>query len=304
MGEKMSGFYIRKSGESIERVVQKSGALSLLGHGDGVEILIQEIKEGSISFLEPSRDGDLLEFFYVLEGEISCTNDGNEILLRPGDYFYSYNLSAPVELRPNSHTKLLYVSSRALFEYLSQDILVLKDILQRVEEKDAYTHGHGKRVRDISHAIGKKLNLPSRNMERLLLGALFHDIGKIEIPDEVLKKPSTLTATEFEQIKTHPVVGSEMVKNTFLEDTYDIIRHHHERLDGSGYPDGITGEDISIESRIVAVADSFDAMTSKRPYRDAMTCRQALTEIKFQSGTTYDSDVVEALEASIVEGLV
>ena len=299
----MSGFFVRKSGESIEKIVQKSGSLSLLGQGDGVEILIQEIKEGSLSYLEPYGE-ELLEFYYIIEGEIYCHCEDGETVLKPGDYFYAHNLKAPVEIKPLTDAKLIYVSSRALFKHISHNISVFKEILKKVEVKDAYTHGHGKRVRDVSHAIGKKLGLDSRKLERLAMGALFHDIGKIDIPDEILKKPARLNPEEFELIKKHPVYGYKMVLNTPLEDTSDIIRHHHARVDGSGYPDGIPGELITIESKIIAVADSFDAMTSVRPYREAMTDDEALREIKSLSGTLYDPKVVQALEECLREGLI
>lgn len=300
----MSGFYVRRASESIEKIIQKSGSLSLLSHGDNVEILFQEIEKDTVSFLEPYEGNELLEFFYVIDGEITCHDTDKEVVMKNGDYFYAYNLLSPVELKALVPTKLLYVSSKPLFKYLSHDISVLKDILKRVEEKDTYTHGHGKRVRDISRVLGKKLGLPSEKLEKLMLGALFHDIGKIEIPDEILKKPSKLTNEEFNLIKTHPVVGCEMVLNTFLEETYDIIRHHHERLNGSGYPDGISGDEITIESRIVAIADSFDAMTSKRPYREAMSYQEALEEIKSQAGKFYDGKMVKIFEKCLLEGLI
>ena len=180
----------------------------------------------------------------------------------------------------------------------------MKDILARVELKDSYTHGHGKRVRDVSLAIAKRLGIPSERQEVIAMGALFHDIGKIEIDDSILKKPSRLNREEFEIIKLHPVFGCQMVKGNFLEDTHDIIRHHHERVDGTGYPDGLKGDGISLEARIVAVADSFDAMTSRRPYREAMSCEDALEELKSQSGTLYDSEIVKTLEQCIAEGLI
>lgn len=136
------------------------------------------------------------------------------------------------------------------------------------------------------------------------MGALFHDIGKINIPDEVLKKPGKLTPEEFEYVKWHPIDGAEMVNGTFLEGVADIIRQHHERIDGSGYPDGLKGDQILIEAKIIAVVDSFDAMTSKRSYRNAFTREKALEELKSLAGIKYDAKLVEIFENCIKEGLI
>ena len=300
----MEGFKVCKSNEAIETVAQKNSSLSLLAHGDGVEISVYELKSGVVTFLDTFAGGDLLEFYYVIEGKISCNSSDEEVHLGHGDYFYAHNLKAPVELKPQTDVKLLHISSRPLFKHISKNISVMKSILSQVEIKDSYTHGHGKRVRDVSLAIARKLGVPPEKQENIAMGALFHDIGKIKIEDSILKKPSRLTKEEFERIKLHPVFGCQMVKNSFLEDTHDIIRHHHERVNGSGYPDGLKGDEISLEARIVAVADSFDAMTSRRPYRDAMSCKGALEELKSQAGTQYDPEIVSALESCIREGLV
>ncbi|MDK2944127.1 MAG: hypothetical protein PWQ24_842 [Mesotoga sp.] len=300
----MEGFKVCKSSETIETVAQKNSSLSLLAHGDGVEISMYELRSGVVTFLDTFSGGDLLEFYYIIEGTISCNYSEKEVNLEPGDYFYAHNLKSPVELKPQTDVRLLHVSSRPLFKYISNNMAVMKDILSKVEIKDSYTHGHGKRVRDVSLAIARKLGVPSEKQEVIAMGALFHDIGKIEIDDSILKKPSRLSKEEFEIIKLHPVTGCEMVKGNFLEETQDIIRHHHERLDGSGYPDGLKGSELSLEARIVAVADSFDAMTSKRPYREAMSCNEALQELKSKAGLLYDSKAVKALEECIDEGLI
>lgn len=300
----MFGFFAKTSDKYIEKVSQKSGALSLIAHGDGVEILIQEIKEDTISFIEPFENGDILEFFFVLKGKIVCSQADSNIILKSGDYFYAHNITSPVELKTLEPTTLLYVTSKPIFKYLSKDISELKKIMHLVEEKDAYTHGHSKRVRDLAYILGKKLDLSKGKMERLLMGALFHDIGKINIPDEVLKKPGKLTPEEFEYVKWHPIDGAEMVNGTFLEGVADIIRQHHERIDGSGYPDGLKGDQILIEAKIIAVVDSFDAMTSKRSYRNAFTREKALEELKSLAGIKYDAKLVEIFENCIKEGLI
>jgi HD-GYP domain-containing protein (c-di-GMP phosphodiesterase class II) len=142
--------------------------------------------------------------------------------------------------------------------------------------------------------------LDINTMSGLELAANVHDIGKIQIPAEILSKPGRLTEIEFEMIKTHPVTGSKLLKNvTFTWPIADIVRQHHERIDGSGYPDGLVGDQILMEARVVAVADVMEAMASHRPYRAALGIDAALEELRAGSGTRYDPTVVAAAENQI-----
>ncbi|OAA29935.1 phosphohydrolase [Kosmotoga arenicorallina S304] len=300
----MRDFIAKNLNQHIEEVVLKSSSLALLAHGDGIEVLRQVIKEDVISFIEPYNDGQLLEFFFVVEGKLLCKRNDEEIILETGDYFYAHNLKETVELKTLNDSVLLYITSKPMFSSLSKEARKLKEIAMQVEKKDSYTHGHGKRVRDLSYAVGKLLRLSEEQMENLLMAALFHDIGKIDVPEEILKKPGKLTAEEFEYIKRHPEKGARMVKGTFLENIAETILQHHERIDGSGYPNALKGDEICIEARIIGIVDSFDAMTSKRPYRDAMEWSEALEEIKSLAGKKYDAILVQAFEECIKIGLI
>ena len=140
-----------------------------------------------------------------------------------------------------------------------------------IESKDKYTDGHTRRVGAIARAIGKKLELPEEKLNTLELAGIIHDIGKVGVPESILNKPGKLTDEEYEEMKKHTTLGHYICKPLIvLKDCLDPIRHHHEKLDGSGYPDGLKGDEITIESRIVAVADMFDALYSDRPYRKKM----------------------------------
>ncbi|MBO8167178.1 MAG: HD domain-containing protein [Kosmotoga sp.] len=300
----MKDFTARNLDQHIEEVAMKNSSLALLAHGDGIEVLKQVIKGDVISYIEPFSGGELLEFFFVVEGKLMCKRNDEEIILETGDYFYAYNLKENVELRTFEDTVLLYVTSKPIFSSLSKEIKELKEIVVHVEEKDNYTHGHGKRVRDFAYAVGKMLKLSEEQMEKLLMGAFFHDIGKVHVPEEILKKPGKLTSEEFEYIKQHPEKGAQMVKGTSLEYILDIILQHHERIDGSGYPQGLKGNEILLEAQIIGIVDSFDAMTSKRPYRDAMSWEDALRELKSLSGIKYDSHLISVFEKCIQIGLI
>lgn len=170
----------------------------------------------------------------------------------------------------------------------------VKALINAIEAKDPYTSGHAARVRNYSVNIAKSLQLSEKKIERIRTAALLHDIGKIGIDDNILKKCGKLTDKEYAAIKNHPTIGAEIIKDVgFLKDSMDIVKHHHERFDGKGYPDGLKGDEIPIEASILMLADSFDAMTTDRPYRKAMSIEEAIQEIIINSGTQFNPEIVE-----------
>lgn len=163
-----------------------------------------------------------------------------------------------------------------------------------VEAKDPYTRGHSDRVSKYSVLIGKYLKLSNIDLKTLEIGGLFHDIGKIGIPDSILLKESKLTDDEYSQIKNHPSIGAHIMCNaTIFQDIIPIVKHHHERFDGKGYPGKLKGNDIPYLARIAAVADTFDAMTSKRTYRDPLGLEIVKAEIEKCSGTQFDPEIAK-----------
>jgi len=297
----MEGFYIGQNESYLEKVTQKSGELSLIGRGDGTEIMIQKIKAQEIFFIEPSDGNETLEFFYILEGSIDCERDRENVILNKGEYFYAHGLRETVCLKTISEVTLLYLSTEPFFHYLSKGIKELTSMNKNVEEKDIYTHDHGLRVRNYSMKIAKILGFPSERLENIIFASLCHDIGKVFVPDEILNKPGKLTEEEFDLIKKHPVDGAKMAQGTFMGNLDEIIAQHHERIDGTGYPYGLKGDEILLEAKIIAVADSFDAMTSDRSYRKAMDMAVAFKELKSLSGIHYDKVVIEAFERVLRE---
>lgn len=158
-----------------------------------------------------------------------------------------------------------------------------------VEAKDDYTKGHSDRVSAYSVLIGKSLGLPQSDIETLRIGGLFHDIGKIGISDSILLKNGKLTDEEYSEIKRHPIIGKNILSNAeIFEDIIPIVLYHHERYDGKGYPYGLSDKDIPFLARIVAVADAFDAMTSKRSYRDELDLEFVKDELRNKTGTQFD----------------
>lgn len=171
-----------------------------------------------------------------------------------------------------------------------------------VDAKDSYTRNHSDRVSYYSVMIGKQLGLSGNDLETLKQGALFHDVGKIGIPDAILQKPGKLTDEEYDDIKNHPSIGAKILAPAkIFSDLIPMVLNHHERYDGKGYPIGLSGEDIPLMARIVCVADSFDAMTSDRSYRPRFTVIAALEEIEKCKGAQFDPLVVDAFMLSLKE---
>jgi HD-GYP domain-containing protein (c-di-GMP phosphodiesterase class II) len=163
-----------------------------------------------------------------------------------------------------------------------------------VDAKDPYTRGHSERVLNYSEQLARAMKLPPQDVESIKMAAVLHDIGKIAIPDDILRKPGKLTAEEFDVVRTHPARGEAILAP--LEELRPLrpgIRHHHERFDGRGYPDGLAGQVIPLHARIICVADSFDAMTSKRYYHEAKTPDEGLEEIAHCSGAQFDPELAE-----------
>lgn len=176
------------------------------------------------------------------------------------------------------------------------DVLIesLRAIISSLEEKDAYTHGHSFRVAEYTVLLAEEIGLSEIEIREAELSALFHDIGKIGIPDSILLKPGRLTQSEFEIMKSHPVRSGKIIeKITALRNLVPGIVYHHERFDGLGYPEGIKGDAIPLYARMILIADTFDAMTSTRPYRLALEKETAFRELERCSGTQFDPYLVD-----------
>ncbi len=178
-------------------------------------------------------------------------------------------------------------------------LATVRSLIGAIDAKDSYTRGHSERVHIGATILGDVLGVDPHTANALYWGSLLHDVGKIGSPDDVLKKPGKLTHAEYEIMKEHPARGDELLKPLeWLTEARQAVRHHHERIDGRGYPDGLAGDDIPFIARIVSVADTFDAVVSRRHYRDARDAERAIEVLREAAGTQLDARVVEAFEAS------
>jgi putative nucleotidyltransferase with HDIG domain len=197
------------------------------------------------------------------------------------------------------HIANLYADANELF------LDTISAMVAAIDAKDPYTEGHSHRVSEFSIEVGRELELSQEDIHHIRIGSLLHDIGKIGIPDSILIKPGRLTTAEFEVMKQHPTIGAKIMRNVrMLQAEIPALEQHHERIDGKGYPNGLQGDNISLFGRIVAVADVFDAITSDRPYRQAMSAEEALDILHSEIGSHLDQACVAGLTKAYLEGRI
>jgi putative nucleotidyltransferase with HDIG domain len=223
-----------------------------------------------------------------------CILDGQERQLADWTRDLIHVLKTSIE----SGLTVLYMQQQSLQATLQLNQVLESTIMALVSTlacRDPYTAQHQKRVADLTLKIAAQMGLDPALHQGLYLGAAIHDVGKIYVPSDILNRPGKLSVAEFEIIKSHPMVGAQIVKDiAFPWPIQDIILQHHERLDGSGYPAGLAGDNILLEARILSVADVVEAMSSHRPYRSALGLDAALDVVRSGRGTLYDPDVVDA----------
>lgn len=222
-----------------------------------------------------------------------------EVLARVKAHLSLYQIQRDLQTMVEDRSKELTAALITLNESQKQYTHILEQTIQAIsltiEKRDPYTAGHQTRVSQLSVAIAKEMKLDEQLIEGLRLGAMVHDIGKIYIPAEILNRPGKLSDIEFMLIKTHSQVGHDIMENVqFPWPVAEMILQHHERMDGSGYPQGLKGEAILLEARIIAVADVLESMACHRPYRAALGITKGLTEIRSGENTLYDTNVVNA----------
>ncbi|MFD1030067.1 HD domain-containing phosphohydrolase [Metaplanococcus flavidus] len=284
------------NGKYLETVQNSSTTLSLLGRGGNMEVMKQTVQKDKLMILYPGDDAEIQEFFYILKGEMELQAIEGTVKIGPDDFISTNNLEEPVQIVAKTDVSFLSVSNALFFHSISEEIKELQRVGGLVEKKDRYTHKHSLRVSQYAVKIAKKLKLDRQKMDDLFIASILHDIGKINIPEEVLNKPGKLTAEEFFLIKKHPVDGAEMLRKTAYKKLADIVEQHHERVNGKGYPLGLSADEILLEAKIIGVCDTFDAMTEDRSYRKAFTAEFAMDEIRRLSGVQYDPAVVCAFE--------
>jgi putative two-component system response regulator len=266
---RLSGMQLLARAKSIDDTI---GFIMLTGVGT---------MENAIEALRQQADDYLLKPFNIEEVRISVSRALRHRQLLRENRAYQVDLEKRVEEQ-----------ARKIERLLLEGLLI---VASAVEARDGYTGEHVGRVTRYAVATGNRLGLDRDALRALWMGAILHDVGKVGIPDNILKKPGPLTPEEFDVMRQHPLISASIVeRSTFLKPALPGILHHHERWDGAGYPHGLRGESIPLHGRIISVADSFDAITTQRPYREKRSTEAAIGELKRCVGTQFDRQVVEA----------
>jgi HD-GYP domain-containing protein (c-di-GMP phosphodiesterase class II) len=296
-----SGLSILRKGESLETVGSPVIQLRLLSSLPHMEIVEGTLSLGKrLTIVPPEEAGsELVEAWYILEGTLRSDLEGRRLEVNPGDCIIAQQLRDVTIFVAQTEVRFLYISTLPTFHEFSDTLAELKRLAVEVESKDGYTADHCKRLQRLSFATGKEMGLPHYRLYLLDSGAFLHDIGKVKVPVEILNKPSRLSAEEWAVIRQHPTFGREILEPTFMKASGPIVEQHHERMDGSGYPYGLAGDEILLESYIVAVADTYDAMTTDRAYRKALPPQEAFAEIRRLAGIHYPKEVVKAFFSAV-----
>lgn len=290
-------FYNIQNNNANNDSLLPQGIQLLAKHAD-MEIMTQNIVKGATVWLTPAESPDTFEFFFVQKGSLLLKDKDEEKTLTTGDSFYVCNLSENLPCKVLEDTVLIYVSDSPMFDDAQDFEEQIKNLITQINDKDHYTFKHSANVMVYSTKLYAKLNKSSEKsgaiLNDMIVAALFHDVGKCYTPDEILKKNGKLTPDEWRSIKLHPMDSARLLRKHYGNRVAEIAAHHHERLNGSGYPYGLTGDKISEEAKIVAVADAFDAMTTSRGYNQAKTFEAAAQEL-YDLPEYFDRKVTEAL---------
>lgn len=221
------------------------------------------------------------------------------ILCFTGSYLAA-RLYDEITSQNHAYLKMMDENNNQIQKITLQSIMTIADI---IDTRDEFARDHSERVAEYSTMLAEELGLPSEEIQQVRISALLHDIGKIGVPDAVLNKPGRLTEEEYEKMKKHTICGGEILKDIEMLQGVDVVaRHHHERYDGSGYPDGLCYDEIPYYARIVAVADAYDAMTSNRVYRERLSIERVYQEIEEGIGLQFDPEIASALLRMLDEG--
>ncbi|TQR21547.1 HD-GYP domain-containing protein [Psychrobacillus vulpis] len=287
-----------KMKKHLSRVITDQSVTTYIGHANNISYSLYTLLPESTSWIyyNPNDCSDFTERYTILSGELEVERNGENIVLYPGDVIDTTKNDAIFTCYTKEGVEILLEMTSSYFEMSFTEREIIQLDAKRIQEVDGYTYHHCARIRDYSIELWKRLKPKSEGLSILSLGSYFHDIGKLAVPIEILNKLGNLTDDEWKIIKMHTTIGAEMMRNHEIERLRQaafIVEEHHERYDGKGYPFGLKGDEISLEASIVSVVDAFDAMTTNRVYRGAITIEEAIQEMKNGRGTQFNPIVID-----------
>ena len=290
---------ILKKEEALTKVISNVGDYSLKAKDDNLEVIYYEGKATKSIMLHPDECNGAVYMIYLLNGAIRYPKDN--IMLSAGDSITCKDLIETEVFEIVEDTNMLIITQKKFFEWQTKYAEELSEIMEAIQNKDHYTEEHCNRTGNLALRIAVKMGLKNQEVNELIRASKTHDVGKINVPVEILNKPGRFTQEEFEIMKRHPKDGYDLIAGLVSEREAQIVLQHHEKCNGSGYPNGLLKEEMLLESRILAVADAYDALISKRPYREGLSCEEAFQIIYSDRKTLWDFDVIMALQSTLIE---
>ncbi|MCD5323434.1 MULTISPECIES: HD domain-containing phosphohydrolase [Pontibacillus] len=288
--------YLTSLDRPIEAVRYAGLTVKLLSTGDGTEVIHHTLQEGSRWSMQPQEGWTASESIFITSGSLKVTVDEETKVLSTGDVVSASPIKQGLVFLALEETEFIYISSQPVFQFFSEIVRKNQELAIEVALKDGYTAEHCKRIMQMSMLIGERMELSPGDMCTLNYASYLHDVGKIMIPKSILLKEGPLSEEEWEEMKRHCTYGKELLEATdspYMRASGTIVEQHHERFDGKGYPNGLQRDEISPLAYIVSVVDAFDAMTTDRPYRKAMSVENAIEELNENAGTMFHPEVVK-----------
>ena len=288
----------------LPRVFTDQSVTTYLGSAENISYSLYTLFPNTTTWVynNSHNSADFVERYTILTGVLEIECDGQKSLMHRGDVIDVNKCAGVVTCNTETHVEILFEMTSTIFEKNFSEREIIQRDAKRIQEVDGYTYHHCSRIRDYSIELWKRMSPGTQGVSVLSMGSYFHDIGKLVIPLEILNKTGKLTDEEWKVIKMHTTLGAEMMRSHQIERIRKaafIVEEHHERYDGKGYPYGLVGNEISIEASIVSVVDAFDAMTTNRIYRKAMTIEEAIQEMKDGKGTQFHPEVVDEFLAML-----
>lgn len=284
-----------------ESVTYSNSRIERIYLSDNFDIGRYRFQKDIILYIDPIEEEQIVKSYLVLDG--SCMDLEDKAVLETGDLIVVENSDEMISLHMLENTTLLIHAQRTTsIDNFKSSAAEIIQLLNELQNKDHYTKEHSDRVFHLAKRMGLALGYHSKQIYNLNKAARFHDIGKVYIENDILNKPSSLSHEEYKEIQKHVELGQEMILESFDPQIYDIILQHHERIDGSGYPYGLLGDAILEEAKILAICDSYDAMTTDRVYKKGKSKIEALEELKALAGMAYDERLVHLFIELNTEG--
>ncbi|MCG7343143.1 HD-GYP domain-containing protein [Sporosarcina sp. ACRSL] len=282
-----------------------SGPITLMGRWNNVAEALFSLNEGGSFCAQYNPENTIVETYTLLDGVAEIEHNGEYRIMEIGETIDASQYDKVITFYGTTNAEILMKMDADFYEHLFYETQLLQYEMDAVAHVDGYTYHHCDRIRQYAIEVWKRMDQPKCKLKLLRWGSYFHDIGKLSIPLEILNKPGKLTREEWDIMKSHSSIGANIMRAhpvQWLKDAAFIVEQHHERYDGTGYPRGLKGDEISLEASIVSVVDAFDAMTTERVYKEAISIEEAIAELKRGKGTQFHPKVVEHFIKVITEG--